>query len=32
MGKKAQLVFYTGWEIANREKRIELDDEKIKVA
>ena len=31
MEKRARLVFYTGWEIANREKRIVLDEEQIKV-
>ncbi|MDW3197178.1 MAG: M28 family peptidase [Cytophagales bacterium] len=31
MEKRARLVFYTGWEIANREKRIVLDEERIKV-
>lgn len=31
MEKRARLVFYTGWEIANREERIRLNEEKIKV-
>lgn len=31
MEKRARLVFYTGWEIANRKERIVLDEERIKV-
>lgn len=31
MEKRARLVFYTGWEIANKENRIVLDEEKIEV-
>ena len=29
MEKRARLVFHTGWEIANREERIEADKEKL---
>ena len=31
MEKRAQLVFYTGWEIANRKEKILLDEERIDV-
>jgi 2C-methyl-D-erythritol 2,4-cyclodiphosphate synthase len=29
MEKRAKLVFYTGWEIANRDKRIVAEKEKM---
>ncbi len=31
MERRARLVFYTGWEIANRKEKIRLDEERIKV-
>lgn len=31
MEKRARLVFYTGWEIANRKERILLDEQKIEI-